>query len=79
VWLYRKQPERFIELLQQHLNQSVAAAHACFLDESGEQAVEPMTDFKKAYTQLRSLMQPFLAQIPEATRHGEIPGDFLYC
>lgn len=76
VWLYRKQPERLIELLFQHLNNSVQAALACFLDETGEQPIAPVDDFKQAYTQLRNLMLPFLEQIPEGGEHDEVLGDF---
>ncbi len=76
VWLYRGQGERFIDLLYQHLNASVNAAHTCFLDESGDKPVEPLAEFSSNYRNLRLLMQPFIEALPEGTVHDDALGEY---
>jgi type I restriction enzyme M protein len=76
VWLYRGQQERFVELVQQHISSAINAAHACFLDESGERPCEPLADFVSSYTALRHLMKPFLDRQPEGTVHDEALGEY---
>ena len=69
VWLYRGQSHRFVELLYQHLNASVNAAHSCILDESGDKPFEPIAEFSLAYRHLQSLMQAFMDVLPEGTAY----------
>ncbi|GAB4264572.1 MAG: type I restriction-modification system subunit M [Methylomicrobium sp.] len=65
VWLYRGQSQRFVELVFDHLKASVKAAHACFLDKSGEAPSEPIAEFSAAYQDLRQRIQPFLDTLPD--------------
>jgi type I restriction enzyme M protein len=78
VWLYRGQNQRFIDLVFDHLNASLNAAHACFLDESGEAPIEPLPEFSTAYRDLRQRLQPFLDTLPdrEDYPHREALGDW---
>jgi type I restriction enzyme M protein len=69
VWLYRGQRERFVDLIQAHIDNAINAAHACFLDESGERPCEPLDDFHLAYANLRKLMSPFVKGLGEGTTH----------
>jgi type I restriction enzyme M protein len=55
VWLYRGQADRFLGLLQSHLNRTIAEAAAI-----GEQAGE----FHKAYTALAEAAAPFIKTLP---------------
>lgn len=51
VWLYRGQPERFLELV---------AAYLARVPEEGQGAVEPMADFLGTVRELADAMRPFL-------------------
>lgn len=51
VWLYRGQPERFLELV---------AAYLARVPEEGQGAVEPMADYLGAVRELVEAMKPFL-------------------
>lgn len=77
VWLYRGQKERFIELVWQHLNASVNAAHTCFMDETGEAVFDPLADFKMVHTKIRELMRDFVKAIPEGTEHDKILAEYF--
>lgn len=68
VWLYRGQRERFIGLVERHLESAMHAAHACFLDE--DERCEPLDEFARAHTALRHLMLPFVEGIDPASPHA---------
>jgi type I restriction enzyme M protein len=55
VWLYRGQADRFLGLVQRHLDRTIAEAAAI-----GEHAAE----FRKAYTTLAEAAAPFLKALP---------------
>ncbi len=55
VWLYRGQTDRFLGLVQSHLDRTIAEAAAI-----GEHAAE----FRKAYTALAEAAAPFLQTLP---------------
>ncbi len=77
VWLYRGEQERFVELVGQHISNSVNAAQACFLDETGERPSEPLDDFRLAYTSLRKLMLPFINGVGEDSAHAASLAEFM--
>ncbi len=74
VWLHRGQRERFIALVERHLDSAMNTAHACFLGDNTE--CEPLDDFARAYTALRGLMQPFVDGIDDASPHVAALGEF---
>ena len=76
VWLYRGQQERFVELVQQHINSAINAAHSCFLDEAPGRFCEPLNDFRVAYTSLRKLMLPFIESVGEDSPHAAVLAEF---
>jgi type I restriction enzyme M protein len=75
VWLYRGQRERFIALVERHLESAMAAAHSCFLDEDAH--CEPVDEFARSYAALRALMQPFVEGIDESSPHAAALGEFF--
>lgn len=77
VWLYRGEQQRFIELVQQHIDSSLGAAQGCFLDADSEPASAPLGDFSGNYRTLRDLMSPFLDSHDESGRHNEKLGEFF--
>lgn len=77
VWLYRGQQQRYVDLVCRHIDSAINAAHACFLDESGDQPCEPLADFIARYTALRQLMAPFIAGLPEGSAHEAALGEYL--
>ena len=77
VWLYRGQQERFIDLVGQHISNSVNAAQACFLHEADDLRCEPLDDFRQAYTSLRKLMQPFIKAVSKSSTQNDIWKEYL--
>jgi type I restriction enzyme M protein len=78
VWLYRGQSERFIELVGQHVDRSLQAAHACFRDENAaDGSCEPLEDFQLAVKALHQQMNGFLETLPEQGEHDQPIGDYL--
>ncbi len=77
VWLYRGQQERFVELVGQHITNSVNSAQACFLDESDDQKCEPLDDFCDAYTRLRALINPFVEAQNKNSPHAALLAEFF--
>lgn len=76
VWLYRGQNERFVELVRQHIDNAINAAHACWLDESGEHLSEPLDEFRTAYGNLRQLMLPFIEGLGESAGQDSVLIEF---
>ena len=77
VWLYRGQQVRFVDLVVQHLNSAVNAAHACFLDESGDRPSEPLEDFCREYKALRSMLAPCVDLIAADPIQFTVVADFV--
>ena len=69
VWLYRGQRERFVELVRQHIDSAINAAHSSFLDESGDVPSEPLEAFRLAHAELHKLISPFIESLSEGTPH----------
>ena len=77
VWLYRGEQQRFIELVEQHIDSSLGAAQGCFLDADAEPTSAPLGEFTKNYRALRNLLSPFLDRHDESGRHNETLGEFF--
>jgi type I restriction-modification system DNA methylase subunit len=78
VWLYRGQNERFIELVGQHVDRSLQAAHACFRDENAADGpYEPLDAFREAVKALHQQMNGYLETLPEKGEHDLPIGDYL--
>ena len=78
VWLYRGQSERFIALVGQHVDRSLQAAHACFLDENpADGPSEPLDAFRHAVKALHQQMNGFQETLPEQGEHAQPLGDYL--
>ena len=72
VWLYRGQSGRFLDLLAQHLAQTLDEAKACF-ETKGEQTVmHPLADYQAALGDLRKATQPFLDSLAKDATHAEV-------
>lgn len=76
VWLYRGQRERFVQLVEQHIDSAINAAQASFLDESGDTPCEPLDDFRRAYAELRKLITPFVEGLGEASQHASVLAEY---
>ena len=77
VWLYRGEQQRFIELVEQHIDSSLNAAQGCFLDADSEPTSTPLGNFTENYRTLRNLLSPFLDSHNESGRHNETLGEFF--
>lgn len=71
VWLYRGQGERFLSLVAEHLEQSLAEASACFeaCDEEGK-TIRPVPDFEAALGKFAQKVKPFLEKQPKDAAHA---------
>ncbi|MDP2007142.1 MAG: hypothetical protein Q8K45_15805 [Rubrivivax sp.] len=76
VWLYRGQHARFEALVAQHLANAVKAAQACWREDEAEPACEPLDDYARAWQALRTLMQPFVAQLPADGEHVVVLAEY---
>ncbi len=73
VWLYRGERERFVALVDDHIDCSLSAAHACLSGDEGE----PLDDFLRALSALREKVAPFLDTLGEPLSASEILADAL--
>jgi type I restriction enzyme M protein len=62
VWLYRRQSERFLNLVDEYMDTAVHKAEKTF---------NPLKAFKKGIDSLMSVMEPFLSSLSEGDAHGE--------
>lgn len=72
VWLYRGQQDRFVELAANHIDKAMWAANYCFRnDAEHEKEVEPLPGFRRAMTELRDEMRPFVdsARVEQESAH----------
>ncbi|RMG36045.1 MAG: SAM-dependent DNA methyltransferase [Gammaproteobacteria bacterium] len=72
VWLYRGETERYLDLVAGYCQRVLAEGAACFAmkDDEGE-AVEPLSDFIGALTNLRGAVDPFLKTLDQDAPHAE--------
>ena len=78
VWLYRGQNERFIGLVGQHVDRSLQAAHACFLDEdAADGPCEPLEDCLRALKSLDEKATPFVKSLGKLTADHAPFTDYL--
>jgi len=78
VWLYRGQNERFVNLVQRHMDASLNAANECFLrNDEGVQPIDPLGDFVNAMKELGDQVKPLIDSIGEETPHDEVIGNFI--
>ena len=77
VWLYRDEPERFLELVSKYLGNVVDEGQACFECVSDDADTwRPLPDFVDALASLRQEMAPFLGSQPKAGSHAETLTEF---
>ncbi|MBW1987881.1 MAG: N-6 DNA methylase [Deltaproteobacteria bacterium] len=62
VWLYRGQPERFLNLVAGYLNHVIGEAQGCFANSDGN-GIKPLSDFAASLTALQEAVQPFLGTL----------------
>ncbi len=62
VWLYRGQEERFLRLVEEYLNTTIAEA---------KNSVAPVEDFTQKLVNLMEKLESFLKTLPENAAHGE--------
>ncbi len=64
VWLYRGQPERFLDLVKGYLTRMLYESGACFSSEDGGgNLMEPLPAFTASLGVLRQAFQPFLSTL----------------
>lgn len=78
VWLHRGENQRFVGLVDQHIDSSLRAAHACFLDEDAPvKPCEPLDEFLRARDVLKKGVMPFVKALSDATAHDAAIGEFV--
>jgi type I restriction enzyme M protein len=72
VWLYRGQPERYLELVASYCGRMLEEAEACFFtkDRNGAE-VQPLQEYLDALKTLRDVIQPFLNTLVKDAAHAE--------
>lgn len=73
VWLYRKEGERFLALVAEHLERTLVEATACFTskdDKGGD--IHPLADFNAALAALIGTLTPFAEAQPADAAHAEV-------
>ncbi len=78
VWLYRRQRERFLALVGEHLERSHSAASACF-ETTGEEGETfyPLPAFNTALSGLIEKLKPFIGAQAENAAHAQVWCEFL--
>ncbi|MCA9452368.1 MAG: N-6 DNA methylase [Nitrospiraceae bacterium] len=73
VWLYRKETDRYLQLISQYLGKVADEAQACFeiKDDLG-QTYQPLPAFSTALKALRSTLEPFLKSQPKTGPQTEV-------
>jgi type I restriction enzyme M protein len=72
VWLYRGQPERFLELVASYCGRMLEEAEACFITIGANSAeVRPLPEYLDSLKALHNTIRPFLDTLTKAGTHAE--------
>jgi type I restriction enzyme M protein len=73
VWLYRGQPDRYLELVASYCARMLEEAGACFASkEGGSKEIRPLPEYLESLNTLRDSIQPFLDTLAKDTAHAEV-------
>ena len=71
VWLYRGQPERFLSLVTDYLEQTLSEARHCFeIANPGNETLHPLPDYLAAQDALNQALAPFLKSLAPQGEHS---------
>jgi len=73
VWLYRRQTDKYVDLVSGYCRRTLDEGAGCFSaeDESGE-TIRPLPNFAAALEALNDTLQPFLDTLTEDATHTEV-------
>ncbi|ESA35111.1 dna methyltransferase [Leptolyngbya sp. Heron Island J] len=63
VWLYRKQEDRFLELVKDYLAQTLKEAQHCFFLKQDDTKTQPCQDYTDALLAMQKVIQPFVGSL----------------
>jgi type I restriction enzyme M protein len=73
VWLYRGEPDRYLQLVRHYLGRTLEEAAKCFeTRETPSVTVHPLADFSSSLKELRDAVDPFARSLPPDAAHAEV-------